>query len=615
MNAQQSSSLSSQSSGLSSRVRDMWQRNQDLLRNAGSLAATTGLTSIFGFVFTIVAAKMFTTEQVGFGNAAINAMQLFGTIGMFGLNTMLIGELPKRHRDRGGLFAASLATSAIGSVILGLIFAITVGIYFNKSLPGVGGTLGEVLLFVVGTGITGATLVFDEGTIGLLRGGVQLWRNMATSALKLAILPVTAVVLHDGYGVGLSVSWVVGTALSMIPASIMLVRGGSRIYHRPDWQSLRRLLPVAVNHNWLNLAMATPSRIIPIVVVVVVGGKAGGVFYVAWMISSLLFMVPVHLGTVLFALASASPQLVAEKLRFVLRVSLLIGLPVMAALAIGAHFMLGIYKPEYAQLGTVPLWLLIIGYIPQMPRAQFIAVSRATNKVGQAAGLICTFAIFEITSIYLGGRFGGLDGLSFAYLGVLILEGLITAPTVLRAAYAHTAAATGSFPAVSATAPATGAMARATGPLARVTGELIKLTGTMPALPGAPDRQESGLAALFAIASAAVASDGNTLNVATEVWRTGSFPAIPANATTPRKPPHAATSLDMFGGRPLGGRPLGDQTVETPQQQLSYRRRQQAGVDALLAIATQVDQSGDPQEEPRGDDQGSLITNRNIPRS
>jgi len=602
MNAQQSSRRSS-------KVRDVLERNQDLLRNAGSLAATTGLTSIFGFVFTIVAAKMFTADEVGWGNAAINAMQLFGTIGMFGLGTMLIGELPKRHRDRGGLFAASLATSGIGSVILGLIFAVVVGLYFTKNLPGVGGSPGQVLLFVVGTGLTGATLVFDEGTIGLLRGGVQLWRNMATSAIKLATLPVTAVVMHDGFGVGLSMSWVVGTAASMIPASIMLMRGGSRIFRRPDWQSLRRLLPVAVNHNWLNLAMATPSRIIPIVVVVVVGGKAGGVFYVAWMISSLLFMVPVHLGTVLFALASASPQLVAEKLRFVLRVSLLIGLPVMAGLAIGAHFMLSLYHPVYAELGTVPLWLLIIGYIPQMPRAQFIAVSRATNRVGQAAGLICFFAFCEIGSIYIGGKLGGktggLDGLSFAYLGVLIMEGLITAPTVLRAAYARTAAATGSFPAVSAT----GSMARASGPLARVTGELLKLTGTLPALPGAPDRQESGLAALFAIASAAVASDGNTLNVATEVWRTGSFPAIPADATKPRKAPQAATSLDMFGGT------AAPPTVKTPQQQLNYRRRQQAGIDALIAMATPVVPSDDLQEESRGGRKGPLITNRDIHRS
>src|SRR6202012_5289038 len=196
-----------QSSGPTSKVRDIWERNQDLLRNAGSLAATTGLTSIFGFVFTIVAARTFSANAVGWGNTAINEMQLFGTIGMFGLGTMLIGELPRRKGDRGGLFAASVSTSFIGSVILGLIFAIVVGMYFSNSLPGVGSTLGEVLLFVLGTALTGATMVFDEGTIGMLRGGVQLWRNMSLSAIKLAALPVTAFLLHttgvgnNGFGV------------------------------------------------------------------------------------------------------------------------------------------------------------------------------------------------------------------------------------------------------------------------------------------------------------------------------------------------------------------------------------------------------------------------------
>ena len=593
-----------QSSGLSAKVRAVLARHKDLLRNAGSLAATTGLTSLFGFVFWIVADHEFSKAEAGYAIAATNAMQLFGTIGMFGLGTMMIGELPRRLRDRGGLFAASMATSAIGSAILGVIFAVIVGLYFTDKnhLPGIGGTPGQVLIFVTGVTLTGATLVFDEGTIGLLRGGVQLWRNMAMSAIKLAVLPVLALFLHDSYGVGISLSFVIATAGSVIPAAIMLTRSGSSIFHRPDWQSLRRLFPVAVNHNWLNLAMATPSRIIPIVVPLAVGAAQNSAFFDAWMISSLLFMVPVHLGTVLFALASASPEVIAEKLRFVLRISLLIGLPVMAVLAIAAHFALNLFGPGYAELGTVPLWLLIIGYIPQMPRAQFIAVSRATNRVGQAAGLICFFALCEVASIYFGGRLGsqyiggqlgGLYGLSFAYLGVLVIEGLITAPTVLRAAYAYTAAATGSFAAVSAAAGATGAMARTASPLRRLTGELTKLTGPLPQLPGAPDRQESGLAALFAVASAAVASDGNTLNVATQIWRTGAFPQLPPDATGPRKAvPVTATSYDMYAGRAAPA-------AQPPVQQANYQRRQQAGIDVLLSIATPVLPAEDTQEEAR----------------
>ena len=487
------------------------------------------------------------------------------------------------------------------------------GVLLTANLWAAGWGIANVLCglcFVrIGVALTGATQVFDEGTIGLLRGGVQLWRNMAMSAIKLAVLPVLALFLHDAYGVGISLSLVIATAGSVIPAAVMLTRGGSPIYHRPDWQSLRRLFPVAVSHNWLNLATAIPPSLIPVIVPLAVGAAQNSVFYDVWMISSLLFMVPVHLGTVLFALASASPEVMAEKLRFVLRISLLIGLPAMAVLAIAAHFALNLFGPGYAALGSVPLWLRILGYIPQMPRAQFVAVSRATNRVGRAAGLICLFALCEVASVYFGGKLGnryiggqqgGLYGLSLAYLGVLVMEGLITAPTVLRAAYAHTAAATGAFPVVSAAAGATGATARVSGPLRgitgelrRITGELTRLTGALPQLPGAHDREESGLAALFAITSAAVISDGNTLNVATQIWRTGGFPQLPPEATGPRERVAAATTAyDMYVGQAAP-------TGQSLAQQATFQRRQQAGIDALLSIATPVFPPEDTQEETR----------------
>src|ERR1035438_10132630 len=87
---------------LRSAVTAVWGRHQDLLSNASSLLATTGVTSGLGFAFWTFAAKMFSQQAVGYGSAAVSAMTLLGTIGMFGLGTMLIGELPRR-RERGGL--------------------------------------------------------------------------------------------------------------------------------------------------------------------------------------------------------------------------------------------------------------------------------------------------------------------------------------------------------------------------------------------------------------------------------------------------------------------------------------------------------------------------------
>jgi O-antigen/teichoic acid export membrane protein len=568
-------------------VRGIWRRNQDLLRNAGSLAATTGLTSVFGFVFWIIAARKFSPQAVGYGSAAISAMMLLGTVGMFGLGTVLIGELPKR-RDRGGLIAAALITSGLGSLVLGFSFPL-VAAAFGAHFPELSGTATRLLIFAVGVGLTGVSLVFDEATIGLMRGGVQLSRNLVMSLGKLAVLPLVAIVVHDIFGVGLILAWVLGTTLSLAVSAILLKRSGSRIFHRPDWGLLRGLSKVVMAHNWLNLAIATPPKLIPVLVILVVSPSANAAFYIAFMLASFLFMVPLHLSTVLFAIASASPELIAEKLRFVLRLSLIIGLPAMAVLAIGAHFTLGIFGSNYSHLATVPLWLLIIGYIPGLPKSQYIAVCRATGRVNKAAIVLTVAMCCELGAVIIGGKIGGLNGLCIGYTIVVFIEGIVTAPTVLRAAYARTVAATTSIPPANGGVPgrATGPFGRATGPFGRLTGPLTRLTGPIPSM-----GQDPGIAALATLATAAL-SAGHTLDVATAVWRTGGFPAVSLDRDLHRTQ-FAETSSD------LDRSDLGPAAAPMKANQMSYHGRQQAGIAALIALATPEPSDTPVQNPPPG---------------
>ena len=133
---------------------------------------------------------------------------------------------------------------------------------------------------------------------------------------------------------------------------------------------------------------------------------------------------------------------------------------------------------------------------------------------------------------------------------------------MLRAAYARTAAATGAFPVLTAEQrAATGALPTLTGPLARMTGELVKLTGAFTALPGSTSRQESGLAALLALASAAASNEGS-LNVATEVLAgpVGSRPCRPTGPGRARCPTPSPPWTSWTGSRPWECRRSGSAT-------------------------------------------------------
>jgi O-antigen/teichoic acid export membrane protein len=171
-------------------VTTVWRRHHDLLGSASSLAATTGVTSALGFAYWALAARLFSQRAVGYGSAAVSALTLLGTIGMFGLGTVLIGELPRR-RPRAGLVSAALLASGIGSLVLGLGFAVFAP-YVGARFKDMSGGPAQAVLFAAGVVATGVALVFDQATIGLARGGLQLSRNLVFGAAKLLALPAAA---------------------------------------------------------------------------------------------------------------------------------------------------------------------------------------------------------------------------------------------------------------------------------------------------------------------------------------------------------------------------------------------------------------------------------------
>ena len=408
-----------------------WRLHRDLLSNAGSLVASTGGASLLGAIYWIFAARLFDQRSVGYGSAAVSAMTLLGTIGMLGLGTLLIGELPRR-RARAGLVSAALLTSGLGALVIGLGFSVVsprVSVNFATMI----GTSGRSALFAAGVAVTSVTLVFDQATIGLMRGGIQLGRNMTFALLKVLVLPAAAVALHDQAGVGITASWVAGLVLSLAAVAIGLRLRGEPVLARPDWGVLRGLGKIAMAHNWLNLAMTMPFYLLPVLVTVVISPAANAAFYIAVMLTTFLFIVPAHLSTVLFAVVAADPGAIARKLRFALRLSFLIGIPGMVALILGAHLALSLFGKGYTE-ATVPMWLITLGYPAAVPKSLYIAVSRAAGRIPRAAIVLTVCSSLELAAAAAGGAAGGLYGLSLALLAVRYAEALVTIPPVLRAA-------------------------------------------------------------------------------------------------------------------------------------------------------------------------------------
>jgi O-antigen/teichoic acid export membrane protein len=424
-----------QTGPLRSLILATWHRNRDLIHNAINLFATTGVTAGLGFVYWAIGARLYSERSVGYGSAAISAMTLLGTVGMFGLGTVLIGELPRR-KNAAGLVSAALIATSVGSLVLGVAFAL-IAPHVSTNLVGIGGSPARVVLFTAGVVLTAFTLVADQATLGAMRSGIQLMRNAAFAIAKLVILPVAAFTINGVVGTGLAFAWVAGMAVSLIPLAIKLRLSGTALLPKPDWRLLQGLGKTALAHNWLNMSLFVPILLMPILVTAFVSASANAAYYIAWMLAYILYLIPTSLSTILFAIAAADPAVIAGKLRFSLRLSFAIGIPAIVVLGLGSHLVLGIFGPAYARTATVPLILLLLGYIPMVPRTHYVAVCRARGQIPRAAVVLTIGAVMEITSAVIGAELDGLVGLSAGLLLARLVEGAMTAPAVVRASFVH----------------------------------------------------------------------------------------------------------------------------------------------------------------------------------
>jgi O-antigen/teichoic acid export membrane protein len=408
-------------------------RHRDLIRNVLTLLATTGVSLFLGFAYWNIAARLFSQAEVGYGSAAISAMTLLSSFGTFGLNTLMVGSLSRRT-ERGGLIAAAMLAAAAGSFVLSLGF-VAIAPHFTTHYDDVAGSVGRAAIFCCGVSICAASVVFDAASIGMLRGGLQLTRNITYVVTKLLTLIGTALFLHYTTGMGIFASWVAAIPISLVVVAVR-IWVGNRTFRlpRPDWTILRSLGRTLAAHNWLNLALQTPVLLIPVLAASILAPSTNAAYYIATTVVSGLFILPAHMSTVLFAMGAADPAALPARLRFGLRVSLLLGLVGMVVLGLGAHLILGIFGAGYARVATLPMRLMLLAYVPGVPSLFYIAVARATNRLSRAASVVTAFTALNICAVVVGAEKDGVIGIVVAELAVVTVEALVTTPTVLRAA-------------------------------------------------------------------------------------------------------------------------------------------------------------------------------------
>ena len=414
-------------------LKNQLKTNLVIVINAGSLFSTQIVTSGLGFLYWWLAARMFEPGLVGLSSAAISAMLLMGDIGKVGLDTLLVGELPRRPNAQKELIMTALLITGVVGFGLGVLFAYGSPLLssefalLTKNLP-------SLLLFSIGVALTSVGLVMDQALIGLLKGQIQLQRNTVFSAVKLLVLFLAGLLLTSKFGLVIYATWAVGNFLSFVYVAIIALPKTNNRYTAfyPQLSIFRELGGPAMKHYALNLSLQIPGYTMPLLVTALVSVENTASFYTAWMIANFLFALPYAFTRVLFAVGATQQSWLAEKIRFTLRLSFFIGGLGAVALFIISNPLLKIFGSSYAEQATSTLRILAVSIFPLIIKTHYVAVSQIFGHMVKAAKVMAVGCVLELSLAAVGAYLGGLFGLSLGWVIAVYIEGLITIVPVYR---------------------------------------------------------------------------------------------------------------------------------------------------------------------------------------
>jgi O-antigen/teichoic acid export membrane protein len=415
--------------GWRSRAREVIHEALDgpLIRNAASLYGSTIVTSLLGFVYWLVAARMVSAGAVGAASAIQSAAQLLAIFCVLGLSTLLISELAIDREH-----ARSLTLSAItiaGSVAL--VVSIIVGVGLQTLSPFIsehGVPAVDVPTFVVLGTLTTVLLVMDDACVGMLRGDLQFNRNAVFAVSKLAILPALIVLWKSYDGSELVLAWTLGLAISFVVLIVQfahLTRGQSSHLEIKNLLAKRRLM---VAHHWLNLSIQAPRLVLPILVATILGARANAAFTAALLIIGFVNIIPAHLSTVMFALVPGDEAALHREVRRSMRICIPLSVVSAVAFLFLSPFVLSLFGPAYST-ATHALMLLAFTTFPVTVKALYIAISRVRGRLSMLFG-----ACIELGMAALGAALWGITGVAAGFLAGCVIEMLLFGPLVLRVA-------------------------------------------------------------------------------------------------------------------------------------------------------------------------------------
>ena len=409
----------------STRLRD--HLSLPLFRHAYTLLVGSASISALGLVYWLIAARVYPTEVVGLGAAAISMLMLVSGLAQLGLASVLVRYLPSAQSSATRLVLWSYGATVVASAAAGVGLAVAIA-SLVPDLAFLGSDGWWLAAFALST-VGWSVFALQDGVLTALH--LTHWvtiENTIFAVAKIVLLLILARAVTNE--ATLFASWVVPAVVAVVVVNaLVFARVLPRLQRHATSDTMviapRRLLRFA-GGNYAGSAISLAGLyVMPILVASEAGANSTAYFYVPWSIFIGLQLVAINMTTSLTVEVARDEALLSDYCRRALLQSVRLLLPVAVFLLIAAPYVLRVFGSDYADEGTTTLRLLALATIPNA----IVMVGISVARIRHQAWLVLV-AQAVMAGVGVGLSYALLPGLGLSGTGLAWIVAQVVAALV-----------------------------------------------------------------------------------------------------------------------------------------------------------------------------------------
>jgi O-antigen/teichoic acid export membrane protein len=391
-----------------------------LYRNSMFLVLSRLLNATAGFLFWVIAAKLYTITEVGTATALISSLGLIMLFSRFGFDLSLIRYVV--NADKNKVFNTSLVITTIAAAIISLIYIL--GINFLQVSPSLNLSYGMLFILIA---ILNSIALITGNMFLALRKGQYFFIQTVLICLRVFLLFPLANLKSFGIFLALGTCYV----LSFIFSLWVLHKEVKINFLEIDRPFIKESFKFSIGSFISNILMEAPILILPIMVLHLLGQAQTAIYYIAMTIGNLALIVPYALSVSLFVEGSHGQPLKQNIFRACTTAYLFL-IPIIVIISLWGKNILALISQEYVEAYDL-LFLVIIASSFAVIYMVFISVQNIKMRVERNIKFnLLRFVLLLGTSYYLIPKYN-INGVGYAWLLTHVILTLLIAATLLKA--------------------------------------------------------------------------------------------------------------------------------------------------------------------------------------